>query len=106
LLTQNRLAYLLDLRNNPRRRSQIQTHLWDGGNGFCAIGLGLDKLGAFPEDPEEYWDSEGEQSYYDQFKEWLDLSTEQSEFVWFLNDAENKTFAQIADELEENWRNY
>lgn len=100
MLTPNRITYLSYLRNNPLDRTQIMTSLWDGEGGFCALGFALDALGALPEFP-----SDEQEEYYDKVSELLDLTLEESDEIWMMNDLEELSLTQIADRLETKWRN-
>jgi hypothetical protein len=106
-IEQNRRRYIAALRNNPENLTQIfNTDLiHEGKNEACALGLGCVEFGV---DVSGYRSRE----YYSQDKDPYVVfcliingtyDVDALQFIWNLNDAERKTFNQIADRLEELW---
>lgn len=97
MLTANRITYIAYLRDNPLKRIQIQVNLTDGDCGRCALGMAGDLIDGFPA-----LEDDGIQQY-EAIYAYLDLDVEESDMIWMMNDLDDKTFRQIADDLEEYW---
>jgi hypothetical protein len=96
---ENRAAAIYALRYNPKGFTQCQLVMNNGEGGRCALGVMADALGI---DVQDSYSNLGDDPY-DELEELLNIDSMK---IYRLNDTSHMTFAEIADELENNWSKY
>lgn len=92
----NRRKFIDGLRFNPNGYTRITGNLTNHGLGRCAIGAGCEYLGISLATASSF--STG---IYDAFEKALDL--DDSSLVYRMNDNKRLSYAEVADEMAENW---
>jgi hypothetical protein len=96
----NRIKFISYLRLNPMGFGQFTGSLSDGDMKRCAIGMACEVFNVPFNRYAFYADEEKGQSPYDAVSELLDVEVD---YIWRLNDGEELTFDEIAENLEDYW---